>query len=164
MTSSTFIQLVRKWLPRSQKQITVELTPWARKRCSAKNTWSSGTYLIFFSGLLLFCFIIFGRNVFFIICFTVRLSLALPTDQYLCFSSSPRPILQNQLTFFLFKSLLFEWKHVVHWSKYWSAISRPEDSIKMEYKDCLLCWAIFCHYFFVYQFLSVHLLPFTFTF
>lgn len=100
MDPSNFIQLAIKLLPRSQKHVLtghslIQKMIWQKVPEAAVHT-------CFYFRLLLLCFTNFGKNVFFIICFTVTLLLALSTNQYLCFSSSPRAILQMQLTLFLF--------------------------------------------------------------
>lgn len=70
----------------------------------------AAVHTCFYFRLFLLCFTHFGKNVVFVICFTVRLLLALSANEYLCFSGSPRAILQKkQLTLFLLNHYFLNW-------------------------------------------------------
>lgn len=106
MDSSTFIQLVIKLLPRSQKQLLTVHSQVQEKIW--QNIPEAEVHTCFYFRLLLLCFTRFDKNVF-IICFTVSLLLALSINQYWWFSSSPRAIIQKQLTLFLLNHYFFIW-------------------------------------------------------
>lgn len=161
MDSSTFIQLVIKLLPRSQKQLLTVHSQVQEKIW--QNIPEAEVHTCFYFRLLLLCFTRFDKNVFYHL-FHCKSFIGTFNQSILVVFKQSKSHNTKTADFIFIKSLFFYLEHAFHWGRYWSAMSHPEDKMKKEYKDCLLFSAMSCHYSFLYPFLSVHFLPFTFTF